>query len=258
MNELFRTLGLRSAIRHRHGDLNTPPTQHRGSVPIDDIYMSHDINTVRSGFLPFGDGPGDHRALYVDVTKKSLIGTSIHDIHRQQARRLVTSDKRTVDKFNNLFQQQLDRNHVIERMETLNTTCGSSISSEQQIEYEKLDKFYVEAFHYANKRCRKLKAGEVAFAPETLQFEVRRTHLWNLCLRKRSGCKVSSRLINRLAKEINISQPMKISVDQMKRHRNEAREKYKELKPNSRDIRDSWLERKAINKYGTNETELGV
>ena len=257
LDSILRSIGLRSAIRQRHGEASIPPTQHRGSTPIDDIYLSHDIHIVKTGYLAFGDGPGDHRALYVDVSKKSLMGNSLQEIHRQQARRLVTSDQNTVLKFNTLFQKQLNRNHVLERMDALDKSCGLTINQKQSEEYEKMDKLYVAAFHYANKRCRKLKTGDVAFAPETLQLEARKANLWVLCLRKVRGCRVSSKLIKRIAKSVKIKDPMMVSVEEMEMRRNDAFKAYRELKPNSREIRNAWLEKKAINKYGTNNTELG-
>ena len=75
-NTKLRQSGLISALRKRHGP-NTPPTQHSGSVVIDDIYVTPNLVVGKSGYLPFGDGPGDHRGLYVDIQIQSLIGGNI-------------------------------------------------------------------------------------------------------------------------------------------------------------------------------------
>ena len=73
---ILRQSGLTSAPRTRHGS-NTPPTQHIGSVAIDHIYVTPNLVVGKSGYLPFGDGPGDHRGLYVDIQIQSLIGGNI-------------------------------------------------------------------------------------------------------------------------------------------------------------------------------------
>ena len=142
-------------------------------------------------------------------------------------------------------------------MDELDKACGLTITKEQGEVYEKMDRLYVATFHYANKRCRKLKAGEVAFAPETLQLEARKANLWVLCLRKARGCRVSSKLIKRIAKSVKIEDPMSVTLGDMEMRRNEAFKQYRTMKPNSREIRDAWLEKKSIGKYGTNNTELG-
>ena len=95
-------IGLRSGIRTRHGN-NPPPTQHKGSTPIDDIYVTQNVMIDKAGYLPFGDGPGDHRGLYVDINLQNLVGGDFHKIHRQQARRLISSNARVSEKFNALF-----------------------------------------------------------------------------------------------------------------------------------------------------------
>ena len=50
---------------------------------------------------------------------------------------------------------------------------------------------------------------------------------------------------------------MQIGIDDMKLRRSDARSKYEVLKPNSREIRDAWLEKRAIYKYGDGNTILG-
>ena len=257
MDQMLRKNGLRSAIRQKFGDMSAPPTHHRGSVPIDDIYLSHDLNFIRAGYLAFGDGPGDHRGLFIDIGKQNLLGGDIHSIHRQQARRLVSSDKKCTDRFNRLFEHQLNRNHVIERMNKLNKICHNELTNSQLVEYESLDRFYVEAFKYADKRCRKLKAGQIGFAPEEIQIEARKMHLWTLCIRKHHGCNVSSKLIKRLAKQLKIKRPMQIDIELMVQYRLEAKVQYEDLKPNSKEIRDRWLEKKALNYYNDGENKLG-
>ena len=94
-----------------------PATQHRGSDPIDDIFISAEIKVERSGYLAFGDGPGDHRGIFADICQDSLFGGEFQKIHRLPARRLVCSNPKVVERFNKLFAQKLEEYHVPERLE---------------------------------------------------------------------------------------------------------------------------------------------
>lgn len=239
----LRQLGLHSGIRTRHGN-SPPPTHQKGSAPIDDIYVTRNIMIDKAGYMPFGDGPGDHRCLYVDVNLQNLVGGDFHKIHRQQARRLISSNTKVCDRFNALFQCQLDRNHVCERIERLRRLSHLPFTATQAKEYEVLDKLQVDAFAYANKRCRKLRMGETHYSPKEIQIEGRRAHLCTLILRKRAGCLVSSKTINRIGKVCGIREPMKMTNSEAKTLRAESWKKYNDLKPNSRVIRDEWMARK--------------
>ena len=255
LGEKLSGLGLFSPIRQKFGDIGMPATFHAGSKPIDDILITRDLKFDAVGYLPFGDGPGDHRGVYIDIDKDSMIGRSIYEIHRIKGRKLKSTDIKTVDKFNMLMKDQLEKKNALRRMEVLDKSCWSNMTSEQEVEFEKIDKAFVEAFRYANKRCKKLKKGEVAYAPEEIQLEGRKIRLWTFCIRKRCGRRISTRLITRLARKLKIVNPMKRSVEEMKEKRKEARKKYERLKPNSREVRDAWLARLANRRAGGNEFE---
>ena len=131
------SMGLDSVLQSRFGRSMMPPTYQRGSVPIDDIFVSKSITSIRAGMLEFGNGPGDHRALFFDG---------------QPARRLISTNPIVVDRFNRDYESQLLRNHVHEQMQELYNTFDTPMTSAQIEKYEKLDR--MSAFHYANKRCR--------------------------------------------------------------------------------------------------------
>ena len=55
----MQELQLREAITSQHG--GNEATYNRGSKAIDGIFTSASINSIRSGYLPFGTFPSDHR-----------------------------------------------------------------------------------------------------------------------------------------------------------------------------------------------------
>ena len=165
-----------SAPRNKFGD-RPPPTQHKGSRAIDDIYISRQIQVQRTGHYAFGDGPGDHRGLFLDVNESLLFGASLQVIHRLPARLLNSPNVKVVTKFNKLFEYQLERKHVGPRVQQLYERMTYPVNPDETKLYEKLDRIQVQAFNFANKRCRKLRMGEVPFAPEVVQIEGRRIAL---------------------------------------------------------------------------------
>ena len=68
MTECFEALDLKEAILDKHWVVHgTQPTYQRGSDPIDGIFVSANIKAQAAGYLPFGEGPSDHRGIWVKV-----------------------------------------------------------------------------------------------------------------------------------------------------------------------------------------------
>ena len=57
-----------------HGE-NLPETHNNGSHPIDDIFVSQTLEIHAAGYLEHGATLSDHRPIWVDITKQSMIGT---------------------------------------------------------------------------------------------------------------------------------------------------------------------------------------
>ena len=221
-----------------------PPTYQRGSIPIDDIFVSPSIASIRAGMLEFGNGPGDHRAIFLDVKQDILIGADPYKIHRQPARRLISTNPVVVDRFNRDYEYQLSRNHVHEQMLELYNSFDVPMTQAQIDKYEKLDRICVSAFQYANKRCRKLRMGAIPSSEETTIAGLT-IRLWTYVIRKKTGCKVSSRLIQRTAAECGVENPMQISVEQAVANRAAAWKAYYEAASMAYELRESKLDRLA-------------
>ena len=57
-----------------------PATYQRGRVLIDSIMTTGAVIVDKAGYLPFGVGVGDHRALFVDVSLVSVLGANLPPI----------------------------------------------------------------------------------------------------------------------------------------------------------------------------------
>ena len=68
---LYQTLtcenNLISIMKSTH-KIDTPPTYKAGSCTIDAILVSPSLtNVTRAGWIPFGEGIGDHRISFIDI-----------------------------------------------------------------------------------------------------------------------------------------------------------------------------------------------
>lgn len=206
----------------------------------------------KSGYLRFGDGPGDHSGIFADIDLRSLFGGNFHQSHRVPACRLVSTNPTVADRFNKLFDEKLTLGNVHNRMEKLRIESMNGFTVEHAKEYEKRDNIQLNAFKYADKRCRKLKMGEVRFAGDEIQKYGAIIRLCTYLIRNKCNCKVSVSVIRKVAKKAKISDPFSLSIDDAKTLRSEARSTYRRLKPNSREIRDKWMDRMTI-KLGIEE-----
>ena len=65
-----------------------PSTSLTGSNPIDAIFVSPQLqDIVRGGWIQVEKSIGDHRALFVDIPIKTILGEDPFVIHRNTARR---------------------------------------------------------------------------------------------------------------------------------------------------------------------------
>ena len=95
--------GLKNAITRKHGCLESKATYHRGSVPIDGIFVSESVHIDNAGYLAFGAFPTDHRCLWVDISFNNLFGHNMPRLYHANARRLQSDNPKVAKKFCNIY-----------------------------------------------------------------------------------------------------------------------------------------------------------
>lgn len=93
------TTGLIDAHKQFIRSNNCPSKHERGKVRIDYMFVSPSIQIKRAGYLPFSKLPGDHRAIWMDVELKDVIGHNPPALSMATARRLKLQDPRVVRKY---------------------------------------------------------------------------------------------------------------------------------------------------------------
>lgn len=81
-------LGLYDAMPEKLGNEVEPlKTYQWGCKPIDTIFRTRGVNVCPVDYLPFGEGVGDYRALFVNVTIVSALGVNLSPDKRAKARK---------------------------------------------------------------------------------------------------------------------------------------------------------------------------
>ena len=95
-------LNMVDLVEERTG-VSCPATFCRGSEQIDGAFATRDIECTSARFLPLRDGHGDHRAIIVDITYRSLIGKEKLMVERPQSRRLQFAIPSSVKAYNRIL-----------------------------------------------------------------------------------------------------------------------------------------------------------
>jgi hypothetical protein len=202
LSKSLSQLSLSEAILGRHGN-DGPATHKRNSTgtPIDGIWFSPGLEIQRGGYLEYDAMlQFDHRCLWVDLSFQNAFGHNMAPIHKKQARRLHCRDPRLVQNYIHLYHQLAHPLNLFQRVRDLEQRAPLMSKLEVIHEYETLDALRCEVTASADRRCRKLRTGQVAFSPE-LNANRMRIKVWLLLIAKLKNRKISSRLIKRSLKK---------------------------------------------------------
>ena len=239
--EKFKDRNLVPAITSVHGSAG-PETFNRGSKPIDELFVSSSIQVASAGYLSHGDGLGDHRPIWIEVTKNSSLGAKLPPIAKFSGRRLKMKDPRIVNRYLRLFEDACNKHHLFARTTSLfqSITPFEPLTKAQEEEYEKLDALRVKAMKNAERKCRKLYMGNVRWSPQYQLARDRIKYIRN-CISKKKGTKIHARTLIRDAKRAKIDIEH-FSLSQMEQSLSTAFEEYKKIKQQHIQLRQSYLE----------------
>ena len=82
---------------HKSWVLSPPKTYLNGSILADATYKSPEVEVTTICTLPFIHIPGDHRALVVNISTRSIMVEHLYKIDYPIGRRLFTSQPKAVN-----------------------------------------------------------------------------------------------------------------------------------------------------------------
>ena len=198
--QFFQENDMEEAILSTHPNKPSPATcnknEHR--VSIDGIFCTHGLIPVAAGYRPFHEGPkSDHRILWVDFVKKSVLGNESPRMKPPSARRLKTQDPRMIKKYNKQTHKAMLSRGLYKKLEEITTEAKSGWLPQLTEKYDALNKQKIECRSEVEKKMRKLKMGNVPWSPKIQECRTN-IEIWILMSTYRRGKLVSLRKIRRL------------------------------------------------------------
>ena len=145
--QFFQENDMEEAILSTHPNKPSPATcnknEHR--VSIDGIFCTRGLIPVAAGYRPFNEGPkSDHRILWVDFVKKSVLGNESPRMKPPSARRLKTQDPRMIKKYNKQTHKAMLSHGLYKKLEEITTEAKSGWSPQLTEKYDALNKQKIE------------------------------------------------------------------------------------------------------------------
>ena len=131
-----------------------PETFAGGKHAIDEIFVSSTLDIAGCGYLEHGINNGDHRPIWIDVTKDSALGTNPPPVSGYNTRRLKTKDPRIVKKYNEVLEKEFLAKNVYKRSLDLYNSyqISKTLRPEQYAEYDELDRIRDKSMKKAEKK----------------------------------------------------------------------------------------------------------
>jgi hypothetical protein len=187
--ETLSELGLAEAIIGRHGGNESTVLQNESNTPIDGVWCSVGLHISAGGYLPYEAlvPHTNHIALWIDIDYEHILGHNLLPIVRPAMRRLQCQDPRSVKNFISGYKEFAIKgykefaikNNLLARAKALEENACFPLTVEDQLAFEELDRLRCEGVERAEKKCRKLKAGQVAFSP-SLKICMNQIKAWSL------------------------------------------------------------------------------
>jgi Reverse transcriptase (RNA-dependent DNA polymerase) len=248
VKNFFAQLSMEELIIKQHGT-NIPNTYINGSTPIDGIFATIGIIPQFSGYTPFTWGMySDHRLLWVDLDMTLILGSNAPPLWKPQARRMKCENPQTIQAFNNVSLKHMTDNNIQLRMQEIEDMIVNKVSQrEWGKKVEELDKIRVEGIIIADKKCRKLKMGNVQWSPEMKKLMLRIDYIQRCRLRYVMKRASNSRTLMKWFRKTDLTTPITNAAQTIEALKNEF-QNYREQKKQADAKRQSFLEQLAETK----------
>ena len=229
-------LGLVEETSRHWGD--SPPNTHvMGSVPIDGVWRTPDIEVNNLIMLPFSHSVGDHRTIILDVTTLSMIGSYQHKVVYPPCRPLSNKHKQSVARYVSQLERQMDIHRVEDRLSLLEASMTSyPASPEQQIAAEHLDTQFVELQRCSEKRCRKITKTDLPHSLPVKYWVMRRRSYMELIKCRHGKVRNVGNVMNR-ARKNGIEHPRSLTLSQLEDGVALCKHRMHELRKSARGLR---------------------
>ena len=184
-------------------------------------------------------GVGDHRGIIIDIPHQTLLGGNVLKIVRPNARRLNCNKPHVKKKYNDVLEIYCYKHRIQQKIYSLFPPIYPATDQASKA-MEAIERVISEGMAHAEKKCRKIHAGEVPFSPK-LAKAGRKIKLWRLVIRHKQTNRVNTITIRRVAKKCNLKRVLAVSLRTARNKLEEAWKKYKKLKKSAHRLRTEFL-----------------
>ena len=246
ITSLFEDFHMTNLIFDHHDPSTAPSTYFRSSEGkvMDGIWGTPGLHVAQCGYLEPGDVPGDHSLLWADISYSSALGHDPPWPSKATARRLKLGCSKTTNKYLDRYASLVDQHHLLPRQFKLESTTsyGIPLTPTQAEEAEKIDILRTRCILTAEKKCRKLKMGEVDFS-EAISIPTKHIAWWEVAIRRRRNLPVRLKLWERRKNEAGFKgkPTAQYSIQEMIMLLRQARALYRQEKKKHEASRKSFL-----------------
>jgi hypothetical protein len=191
-----------------------PATHSRGSIPIDGIYVSQELEIDSVMALPFHESIGDHRTMIVDITTRSAVGEQQYKIVRPEARRLCTKNKKSTTKYLAAVENAFGHHKLFEKLDQLEQDFDRGMAPAiYKARAQTMDDTKVGIMKSAEKKCRKLTSQYSLPCSPEIQRVIRLRRAYKDLGRWLEGRSKSSNIIKAAARA-GIARPRHLTIQQ--------------------------------------------
>lgn len=216
--------GLVNVHQEQHPTKNLPTTCNKNRQrerPIDGVWATPSVNCLRSGMTAYGQmqfgRSADHRMLWLDIQEETIFGYRPPRPHYKKPIRLSLHDPAVVQRYINELATQRAQHRIYEKALELSTTIQLGQFNNDHIRmYNKLDKEDSELRQRAQKKCRKLRMGNVKFS---IVVKLRRDerYLWTRISQRLLGVPTCLSTIRRLMRSTGHLNALTLNIQEVEK-----------------------------------------
>jgi hypothetical protein len=184
-------------------------TYFRGSEPIGRVWATSGVTVCNAAIMPAGFGVGDHRLFVIDFVTKDLVGEAPPKVVRPASRRLNTKLPGVSEAYCNMLEKEIIKHRLIEWTGEAYERSRSKMDLRNRL--NQIDKKLGEYMRYAEKKCRKIKSGRIAFSPKAALW-ICRLQVYRSILKYHAGRIRNRGNLKRAARWCDISNPLSILI----------------------------------------------
>ena len=244
IKDFFSNLGMHNLIFQKHDEATAPTTffRNRNGKVMDGMWGTANIAAVKCGYLEPCDFPGDHSAIWMDISYNCALGHNPPLPSNPDANRLQLHQPKTVKKYLQRYREEVTQHALPARQFNLERSApvGVPLSAWQQREATEIDALKAKAMLRAHHKCRRVYLGKVSFS-EAVDVPKRLLIFWQTAVRRRKGLRVSSQLWKRRKKKAKIKLTLKdLTLEDLECQLKLARSAYRKAKKDHVALRESF------------------